>query len=162
MQPQAAGIWGKLDTPTATAPTSATKPVEPAPTPKPNRWAPWRWRIVNLIATAFWLYAICKVFIFDFDQYAIQRLLPGGGWIVTYRFFILLALASVWAVVLRRWAFFFWMVYFALFPIILVVWWLPRAIYKSRSWIVVMAVLNIVTTLVQDFTYSLVTKSAAL
>jgi hypothetical protein len=119
-------------------------------------------RLPELIATALWVYAIFKVFVFDLDQYAFQRIWPAGGWIVTYRFFVLLALASAWALILKRWAIFFWMAYFALFPLILVVWWIPRAVYKSRSWAVVMAILNVITTLVQDFNYSLVTKSTAL
>jgi hypothetical protein len=64
--------------------------------------------------------------------------------------------------VFRKWSFFLWAAYFVLFPLIVIVWWLPRAIYKSRSWVVLLAVWNIVTTFVQDFRYSLVTKSAAL
>jgi hypothetical protein len=117
---------------------------------------------MNSLATAFWLYAICKIFVFDADQFVLQRLWPAGGWIVTYRFFILLAIASVAALAFRKWSFFFWAAYFALFPIFVVVWWLPRAIYKSRSWVVLLAVLHVLTTFTQDFRFTLVTKSAAL
>jgi hypothetical protein len=157
------GIWARVDPAAIAEATVATQTSTPVSPPTASgRWRRWKWRIANALATVAWFYAICKVFIFDIDQFFLHRIWPEGGWIVTYRFFILLAIASVAALVFRKWIFFLWAGYFVLFPLIVVAGWLPRAIYKSRSWVVVLAVLNIVTTLIQDFRYSLVTKSAAL
>ena len=158
------GIWERVDPAAiAAAPVAAQPgPAAVSPSAASRRWDRWKWRLANALATVVWLYAICKVFIFDIDQFILHRIWPEGGWLVTYRFFILLAIASVVALAFRKWTFFFWAVYFTLFPIIVIAWWLPRAIYKSRSWVVLLAVVNIFTTFIQDFRYSLVTKSAAL
>jgi hypothetical protein len=158
------GIWERVDpgaiTPAPAVAQAGTTAASSAAAS--TRWTRWEWRIANALATVVWLYAICKVFIVDIDLLLLQRIWPAGSWLVTYRFFILLAIASALALVFRKWVFFAWAAYFALFPIIVVVWWLPRAIYKSRSWVVLLAVLHVLTTFIQDFRYSLITKSAAL
>jgi hypothetical protein len=156
------GLWDRVDTSVGlTRATESSASTQQAPV-RSNPWDRWRWWIVNAVASAFWLYAVCKVFIFDIDQALIQRILPQGGWLVTYRFLVLLAFASLAALVLQKWEFFFWLLYFAFFPLITLLWWIPRAIYKSRSWVALLAVTNIVTTFVTDFSYTLITKTAAL
>jgi hypothetical protein len=156
-------IWDKVDAAVVVVATNTSTPASGESVVRQSgRWAPWRWRIANTLATLVWFYAVCKVFIFDVDQFLFERLWPQGGWLVTYRFFVLIGVASVLALVFRRWVFFAWCAYFALFPIIVVVWWIPRAIYKSRSWVVLLAALNVVTTFVLDFKFSFVTKAAAL
>jgi hypothetical protein len=155
-------VWDKLNTAVSAAGSGTQQSRPRAPSSRADRWSPWKWRAVNAAATVAWIYAVCKILIFDIDQYAFQWLWPQGGWIVTYRFFILLTVASVLAIVLRRLSFFAWLIYFAFFPMIVVIWWLPRFIYKRRSWVALLAVVNVVTTFIQDFRYSLVTKSAAL
>jgi hypothetical protein len=145
------GLWEKIDAAAPVATTSGATPaaqaaLAPSPSGLRRVWNQWRWRAVNLLATIVWLYIVCKVFIFDVDQYVFDRLWPQGGWLVTYRFFILLGIAAVLALIFKRWWFFGWGTYFVLFPLLVVVWWVPRAIYKSRSWVALLAVLNVITT----------------
>jgi hypothetical protein len=71
-------------------------------------------------------------------------------------------LVACWGVVLGRLRFFAWAVYFAFFPVIVVIWYLPRFIYRRQSWILLLAVMNAVTTFVRDFRYTLVTKAGAI
>jgi hypothetical protein len=156
------GLWDRVDITVGLTRTTESSTSAQQARVKSNRWDRYRWWIVNAIATAFWLYAVCKVFIFDIDQALLQRIWPQGGWLITYRFLVLLAIASVAALVLRKWAFFFWLFYFAFFPVITLLWWIPRTIYRARSWVALLAVMNVVTTLVTDFQYTLVTKAAAL
>ena len=158
-RPEPGGLWEKLDVAVVAANGQLAQEAVPS---EPSRWSRWKWRIVNIAAAVLWVYAGCKVFVIDIDRYLVDRLWPQGGWIVTYRFFILLAIASFFALALRRLVFFAWIVYFALFPLIVIAWWIPLFIYKRQSWIVLLAVINGVTTLVQDFRYTLVSKSLAL
>jgi len=97
MQP---GIWERVDPDALTAARVAAQTASPtAPPASTGRWDRWTWWIANALATVAWFYAICKVFVFDVDQYVLQRIWPAGGWLVTYRFFILLVVASVLYVV---------------------------------------------------------------
>jgi hypothetical protein len=157
------GLWDKVN-PEAAAEAARTSQAvaQPAVANKPSRWGAWKWRAVNVTASLVWLYAICKAFVFDVDLYIFQRVWPAGGWLVTYRFFVLIVIASLLALVLRKPAFFAWLFYFSFFPVILVIWWFPRFIYKQQSWVVLLAVMNAMTSLVRDFRYTLATKSCAL
>jgi hypothetical protein len=153
-------VWDKLDIAVASA-----GPLQAAGTAGDTTrrfWRRWAWVVINAWATALWLYAVCKVFVFDIDSYLVQRLFPQGGWVVTYRFLILIALVAWWGLILGRGRFVVWALYFLFFPLIVVGWYFPRFIYRRQSWIALLAVVNVITSLIRDFRYSLVTKVGAI
>jgi hypothetical protein len=55
------------------------------------------WLVLEFVSIVFWIYVICKLFIFDIDIYLVSRIEPQLAWVIDYKFFILtgLILASV-------------------------------------------------------------------
>jgi hypothetical protein len=89
---------------------------------------------MNAIAPLFWIYVICKLFIFDIDLYLIRQINPSLIWIADYRFFLLIGALATMLLVSRRFTVMAWVTFTLLYPLILFLWRLPILIFKRRSW----------------------------
>jgi hypothetical protein len=157
-------LWSKIDA--AVLSQSAASSVdgeEPAPLvasgQKGNRW---RFRILDGIASFVWLYAIIKLFVFDFDVYLVHQYLPGTQWILDLKFVFLVVVLAARAAVVRRWWFLGELAYLGFFPLIVMFWKIPRLLYKRRRAVVAFAVLDILTNLVRDYRFTLITSAVAM
>lgn len=106
----------------------------------------WGSRIIRYVmegvAVSFWIYVICKLFIFDLDLYVIHRIDPRLSWIAEYKFFIILGALAFLLLITRRLSFLLWALFVIFYPLFLLFWRLPSFVFKQRSWIFAFAVLN--------------------
>jgi hypothetical protein len=105
--------------------------------------------IRELIAASFWIYAICKLFVFDIDVFLINRISPRYIWVAQYKFLILLAMISVALVITKNKYLLGWCLYILFYPLILLCWKLPRVAFKTGGWLFVFALAN---TAISTFT----------
>jgi hypothetical protein len=88
----------------------------------------------EIVAIFFWLYLISKVFIFDFDIYLAEKIFPEYGWIIQYRFFILLFVLAVIFLLTKNRNIVVWSLYILLYPFVVLVWKIPFFIFNQGSW----------------------------
>lgn len=159
------GIWSKIDVAVLAvgpATTTGAAAASPPAAQAPRKSAKWRFWVLDAIATALWLYAAIKVFVFDIDAYLVHLLVPQARWVLDYRFLIFLVLLAMASALARKWRFLGGLLYVTFFPVVVVAWKIPRFLYRRRSWVAVFAVLNILTNLIRNYRYNLVVAAAAL
>lgn len=136
--------------PPAVTPTAAT--------PAPKRTA--KDRILSwareIVAVSFWVYVICKLFIFDIDTYLIHGIEPRFIWIAEYKFFILIGIASILLLVTKNKYIVTWALYIAFYPLVVFCWEIPYLIFKQRSWTLAFAFVNAVISLFRSLRYKFV------
>lgn len=162
----AVSIWDKLD----------YDLVEQPGQPSPSRKTP-RQRLedfgrrrrtrasryaLDAVGTAFWLWVFLKLFIADVDRYLIRLLAPRFEVLVDLRFFVFLAVFAIAVLALRRRHFFAGIVYVAVFPLVVVLWKIPKALFKAKSWVVFLGVVEAVTSIATNIRSVVVTTVLSL
>ena len=118
-------------------------------------------RILDVLGVVFWLYVVLKLFVYDVDRELLTAL--GAEGLANYRFFFFLAiLVLIVALTKRKGVALLYVGYVLFFPFVILLWKLPRLIYKTRSWLVALAAVNVVTAVFRDFKFNVVTKSLVL
>ncbi len=150
------GIWDKVDAALAEklANTGTGKAEEPQVERKRNFF------LANILGYVIWTYVVVKLLIFDIDQYAFETFLPNYLYLLQYKFFVFLGIFTVVVILFPKYR--LHLLYIAAFPLILVVWKIPRAIYRTRSWLVLLAVLNALASFASDFRLNLALKTLAI
>jgi hypothetical protein len=119
-------------------------------------------RICDAVASFLWVYAFLKVFVFDVDRAVVEAIVPGADWLVSFRPLIFLAVIATAALLIRKpMQLVVILVYVAVFPLVVLLWKLPRAIYKSGSWVFFFGVLNALSSLVMNLRYGIVFVASA-
>ncbi|MDA8117809.1 MAG: hypothetical protein M0000_10620 [Actinomycetota bacterium] len=95
----------------------------------------------ELLALAFWVYALLKLFVVDLDLWMVEAYAPSLGWLVRYRGLVLLALLAIAVFACRRKAFLGWVSYIVFYPFVLLFWRLPKLLIKAKSWTLALALL---------------------
>ena len=114
----------------------------------------------QVIAGLFWLYVICKLFIFDVDLYLIQKINPSLIWIAKYKFFILIAAFSILLLITRSGRLLLWLLYIVFYPLILIFWQLPLLILRQKNWTLAFALLNAVLSVSKSIKYKFILAAA--
>jgi hypothetical protein len=78
-----------------------------------------------------WLYAIVKLFVFDFDVYLAQSYFPSLSWVVNFKFFFLLVLVSVYWLAVGDKNFFKSIGFLLVYPFFFLLWRIPRLLFKD-------------------------------
>lgn len=119
----------------------------------------WRRRRIVLDAASilFWSYTVVKLFVTDIDRVAAERLAPWSVRLLGYRF-ILWVLFAVFIVGFAKKRYWMYLLYIAGFPLIVLLWKIPKLIYRSRSWSLLLTIMNLVSTFMLGFRYFVVTK----
>jgi hypothetical protein len=122
----------------------------------------WMFLILDACAAVFWLYVIVMVFFFDADAFLLEKAFPGHAWLLNLRFlFILIALA----VALLFWdkgSVLFSCGYIILFPLVVLLWKIPRLIYRRPNWVLVIAFMNAIISFFTSFKYNILIAAAVL
>jgi len=159
-------VWDKID-------PSVLRPPEPdTGTGTPEKTSPSdevaktarkanrrrRWGIADVIGALTWTYVIVKLFVIDFDRLLIVTFAPSLEFLLDYKFFfILIAFTALVA----------WMKKKALVLVLYVMFWpfvvafckIPRLAYKFRSWNLLLVVMNVGHSFVQNFRWNLVVRT---
>jgi hypothetical protein len=132
----------------------AAKPVPP------RRGFSVRTVLREVLAILFWFYALVKLFVFDIDVYLLQWVSPALVKALQYKFvFLVGAIALIWLRV-RTSTLLGWALYIVFYPIVLTCWEIPYLIWRQRSWILLISVMNSVLLVLRSAKYYFVTSTA--
>jgi hypothetical protein len=105
-----------------------------------KKFLTWRVAVASAAALMFWGYISVKILVFDVDRYLLAELIPSYLWLLEYRFAAsLLVLVFVAFTARRLWP---WLIYVALFPVLLPLVWFPYALYRAGVWHPAIALAN--------------------
>lgn len=159
-------IWDKFDVDEykrARAATITGKAADKDEKVKPTGWRKWRARTFRILfdgfATLVWLYVPAKLFIGDFDRWIVSHVAPSLMWLLDYRFFVILTIGAVLLLCLRRWEFVVPLLYLMFFPLVVLLWKIPRAYYRAKSWTLVIGTVQIGWALVQSLRFAVVSAT---
>lgn len=93
----------------------------------------------ELCAIIFWCYLLGKVAIFDFDTYIINKCFPDLVQVLYYRLFLLAAIISILWLSLGKKRFPRFVLYVVAYPIVILIWKIPKAIFRHWSISIVFA-----------------------
>ncbi|MEH1130042.1 hypothetical protein [Micromonospora sp. CPCC 206061] len=133
-------IWEKVDASVLDRLPSRSSGEEAG---QPRRKINWkrRFRIANGTAIVLWSLAITKLALFDIDRFLLNRLAPSWSFVADYRFFVILAALALFLAIAQKNI--LWLVYFAVFPLVVLFWYFPRFLYRCKSWTLVLVVANL-------------------
>jgi hypothetical protein len=160
---EARTLWDKVDVVVWREGGEASAPSkEPAQDKKDSsRRLRRHLRILDILGVAFWLYVVLKLFVYDVDRQLLSAV--GVEGLANYRlFFFLAVLVMIVVLTKRKVVALLYLGYVLFFPIVVLLWKVPRLIYRTRSWLVALAAVNVVTAVFRDFKFNVVTKSLAL
>ncbi|MER6194239.1 hypothetical protein [Streptomyces cyaneofuscatus] len=154
-------LWSKIDLSVKSSPDQgASEAEEPTAESKTKAWSKWKVRLLDLFGSVVWIYITVKLFIFDLDNYLVERFLPGAAGVLSYRFlffggvFVLLVLFSKG----QRLKY----LYVCFFPLVVACWKIPKWFYKAKSWVAVFTFLNVASMAVRNLKWNVTTRFCAL
>jgi hypothetical protein len=150
-------IWQKVDYGLARQEKGDSEEKTPAETiaERSRQWR--RWRIsLDVVGTIFWVYVTLKVFFFDVDRELVESLIPGHDWIIDFRFLAFLIIAAIAVLALGPRKALLCGAYIFFFPLIVLIWKLPKLLYKSKSWISLFAAIHVVASVLANFRYAVI------
>lgn len=115
----------------------------------------------DTLSSLLWIYLIIKIFVIDFDLLIIQKLFPDLIWLLKYKFFILIGIASILMIVMKG-SFYLLVIYVIFFPFLILLWKIPKLLWKTKSWTLFLSLLNFTLTFFKNFKVNFISKSFAL
>ena len=117
----------------------------------------------EFVAAGFWLFLFIKAFVYDLDLLVTRRL-PVLEPLYPYKFFFFLGLLSVAWVVLRTKRFLKTIGYVLVYPLVLLLWRVPKLLFKNWALLVIFApaIESVLFTLKWRFTFGSLALLAAL
>ncbi|MBJ7906416.1 hypothetical protein IF655_24310 [Streptomyces sp. DSM 110735] len=154
-------LWSKVDLAVRNETASSTEEGSSSASGAASKpWPKWKVWTLNVLGFLLWTYITVKLFVFDLDSYLIDEYAPWAQFALDYKFFIM---GGIFIITLlfskgRRLAY----LYIIFFPLVIILWKIPKWLYKFRSWIAVFVVLNATTTFVRHFKFNAATRFLAL
>lgn len=111
----------------------------------------------EIIGGLFWVYLIIKIFIYDIDIFFLNKINPHWTFLLNYKFFILLGLLIIVWLIIGNKEFYKLLATIIFFPIIFLLWRIPKLFWKSKSWIGVFSSLGIIITFFNSIKVNLIT-----
>lgn len=115
----------------------------------PNRWIVF----CDLCGAIVWLYGAVKIFFFDIDRFLVDTFAPQLGWIVQFRFILVLAFLGIVGLVAGRQKLLGLVIYVIAFPIIFIAWKVSFVLIRAGSWTFGIAFVNWFLSLFTDLIY---------
>jgi len=113
----------------------------------------------EVLAPVIWIYVVLKVII-DFDAWLIYEHFPSFSWVIYYRPFFLLGIVAILYLKLGKSKFWKLVGFCMAYPFILILWRIPKALLKDKSWIGIFACLDIVAGFCKNFKWNLIMLAA--
>jgi hypothetical protein len=112
-------------------------------------------RVVDVIAVVVWAYVLSKAS-FDFDLALVALVAPDFRWIVDYRVLFVLAVLAVLVLVFKKRKHLWSIPYIVAFPLVVLVWKLPRTLWRLGNWNLAFGVIHAFTSAVVTFRSTLI------
>lgn len=106
-----------------------------------------------------WIYIITNLFIFDVDGYLIKSFSDDFSWIVEYKIVFLLGIAITFWVFTSNMKMLGGMAYILFYPIIVIAWIIPKAIYRVGSWNLAIAYINSIFSFFRSLKFNFIVYS---
>ncbi len=110
-----------------------------------------KFQLLEAFALLVWLYLIVKIFVFDFDNYLIQKYFPSLFWVIQFKFFVIISTLSISWLLLRTKGLFKIIGFTVIYPFFLIFWRIPRILFKSKSWVGIFALIEILISFFKSF-----------
>ncbi len=155
-------IWDKLD------PAQLGSMQKPASgffsRPDESKWSRRRrllfWRSLDALSMFLWAYTFARAFVGDVDRWLLGKAVPGLVWILDFRIFGFLLLASLLLLLVKRK--YLWVpLYVIFFPLVLLCWNLPRFLRRRGSWTFALGVVHVLVSSVQGVRFTVVSLTVA-
>lgn len=117
-------------------------------------------RLGKIFGLLLWVYGTVHVFFFDIDKYLLEVIHPRAVFIVNYKFFVFLLTTAAFALFVKN--YFLVYLYIIFFPLIVIFWEIPKIIYKFKSWILFLGILEAISSFFYKFKYKIILFTAAL
>lgn len=158
-------IWDKVDySIVGAAPVNiVSEPVSEEEKARQRRDMRRARRVGDFVATIVWLYVLLKLFVVDFDQRLVDRYAPDAQWIIDYKFFVFIGLFALLVLFTRHLGRLLLVImYVVFFPVVVVCWKIPRAVYRTKSWVAAFATINIAASILMNLRYAIVFSAVVL
>jgi len=90
-------------------------------------------------AIIFWCYLVSKLAVFDFDTYIITKYFPNLASVLYYKLFLFAAMISILWLALGKKRFPQFVLYIIVYPIIILIWKIPKTVFRNWSYSIVFA-----------------------
>lgn len=130
-------VWKRVEELLPEEPTVA-KPVTPKPESDGESNASTKRlkrtiRILDVVAAVAWAFGITKIYIGDIDRLLFSWVAPQAAGLLDLRVFAVLGLASLLLLLFKRWKLGVGLAYISFFPLVLVVWKIPKFFVERRK-----------------------------
>lgn len=163
MDQSAPSIWEKIDLDEyaeARAAEAAPPSTKGSPSDPETGWQRARkrayWLTVWSASVAFWVYAPAKIFVGDVDRWIVSNVAPSLQWLLDFRFLVFLVFASFALVFFRKWIYLGSFLHIAFFPLIVVFFYIPRFLFRQRSWLPALGLLHATWQSVRSLRFAVV------
>jgi len=112
--------------------------------------------LIEFIAIFFWVYLFIKLLICDFDVILMSLFLPKYLWILHYKFFIIIGFFALILIFCRNKVIIEKLLYILFYPVILIIWKIPRKLFLTKSWIAMFAFIGGVLNFVKSFKFNFI------
>ena len=129
--------------------------IGPLVTITPQRFSLGR-TIRELVAVVVWVSAILKLFVFDVDRVLLERIAPTLGWLVSFRFFVIIGCVGLACLVFKKKTLAIWSLYLLCYPLIILFWRVPYFLWKQKSWNLVVALVDVIAGTVRSLKYNVI------
>ncbi len=161
-------VWDRLDElmhnqPTVVSAKAATSPkLSAAEASRKKRRRRVLFRTLDTLAVLLWVALFLKLFVADIDRIVVQAVAPSLLWLLDLRFFLALGGLAVLLIFARVKKVGWSMLYIACFPLIVVVWKLPKLIAVNlKRPAISFGILNVLTSFILGFTPVVVVLAVA-
>lgn len=152
-------IWDKVDRAVlAQVQASSTTGSEPPATRTPKKYPRVRRVLRDLVGSVVWLYIVGQLFVVDVDRKVVEKIIPGARHVLPYKFLFVLACFVGVAIYWRR--LLLPALYVSFFPVVVLLWKVPKFLYKVRSGTLVLGLVNVITSAFTDFRYNVASTVA--
>ncbi|WP_156971681.1 hypothetical protein [Knoellia flava] len=113
---------------------------------------------LHLLGFLSWSWVLIKVFVGDVDRWLFGAVAPSWAWVLDFRLLGFLLLAAVLVTVIRRKS--WWMpVFVLLWPLLMLVFFLPKALYRRKNPTLAVGVIHAVSGFFRSLRFTLIALS---
>jgi hypothetical protein len=135
--------------------TGTLRQMEPTIESKVKKKSTIKVFIRDSIALLLWAYLFVKLFIFDFDVYAVEVYLPSLAWLVHFKFLVFLVLMSIYLLSVGDKNFLKSVGFVLIYPFFLIFWRIPRLLL--RNWMLLFGTTSYLISFFRSFKSNLLT-----
>jgi hypothetical protein len=102
------------------------------------------------------------LFVIDVDVLLLRATFPDYHWLLDYKFLFFVSAFAVWLLIGNRKTAFVMLMFFAFYPLYILLWRIPKFILGRRSWVLAFAALNFAVSFIRSFRRNVVVSAILL